>query len=370
MTPRERVLSALRRQQGREVPYELTGFNRRARRQFVEAAGGKDEHAFFGAERHTGYLWLKASKLDRMARYLPYHRLPADAKPARGGQVRTGEFQIYEFGTVHLAGSDDAYDHYVPPAVMVESTRLEDFENYPMPDFDAPYRIEGMAEQARKLLDAGLCLVGPLETTIFEVAWQIRGYERLMMDFHENPDIADCLLDRITKLSVYRARQYARHGADLIRLGDDVGMEDRLMMSPAVWRRFLKGRLASVIAAARQEKPDILICYHSDGFVEPILGDLIEIGVDVLNPVQPECMDPAKLKRQYGDRLSFWGTIGIQHTLPFGTPADVEAEVRTRIETVGKGGGLLLSPTHVLAPEVPHENIRAMVAAMRKYGHC
>ena len=352
------------------MPYELTGFNRRAQRNFVAAAGGKGLHEFFGAEPHTGYVYFKGSKLDRMARYLPYHRLPAEAKPASGGQIRSGEFHLNEYGTAHIAGSDDAYDHYVPPAVMVESERLEDFENYPMPDIDAPYRLEGAAEMARKVLDANLCLVGPLEMTIFEVAWQIRGFERLMMDFCENHDIADCLLDRITKLSTYRAQQYAKCGADVIRLGDDVGMEDRLMMSPDLWRRFLKGRLASVIAAARAVKPDVLIFYHSDGFIEPILGDLIEIGVDVLNPVQPECMDPAKLKREYGDRLSFWGSIGIQRTLPFGTPADVEAEVRTRIETVGKGGGLLLSPTHVLAPEVPHENIRAMVKAMRRFGNC
>jgi uroporphyrinogen decarboxylase len=145
-------------------------------------------------------------------------------------------------------------------------------------------------------------------------------------------------------------------------------MEDRLLMSPATWRKFLKGRLAGVIAAARKIKPDVLFDYHSDGYVEPLIDDFIEIGIDSLNPVQPECMDPAKLKRRFGRRLSFWGTIGIQHTMPFGTPAEVASEVKLRCETVGKGGGLYLSPTHVLAPEVPHENIRAFVEAAKKYG--
>ena len=90
--------------------------------------------------------------------------------------------------------------------------------------------------------------------------------------------------------------------------------------------------------------------------------------MNVLNPVQPECMDPAKLKKLYGDQLAFWGTMGLQHTMPFGTPDDVRKEVKERIETVGKDGGLVISPTHVLAPEVPIENISAFVEAVKEYG--
>ena len=122
------------------------------------------------------------------------------------------------------------------------------------------------------------------------------------------------------------------------------------------------------VKSPKDINPDALLCYHSDGYIEPIIPDLIEIGVDVLNPVQPECMDPAKLKKLYGDKLAFWGTIGIQRTLPFGTPEEVEAEVKERIETVGKGGGLYLSPTHSIAPEVPLENIFALVEAVKEYG--
>jgi uroporphyrinogen decarboxylase len=141
-----------------------------------------------------------------------------------------------------------------------------------------------------------------------------------------------------------------------------------MLLSPATWRKWLKPRLEKIISGARAIKPDVVFFYHSDGYVEPIIPDLIEIGINALNPVQPECMDPAKLKQQYGSKLAFWGTIGIQHTLPFGTPEDVEAEVKARIETVGKGGGLYLSPNHVIAPEVPHENLFALVRAVKKYG--
>jgi len=124
-----------------------------------------------------------------------------------------------------------------------------------------------------------------------------------------------------------------------------------------------------VWAAARRVKPDILISYHSDGFIEPFIPELIEIGLDVLNPIQPECMDPADIKRKFGDRLAFFGTIGNQTTLPFGSPEDVRREIRQRIETVGKGGGLVLAPSHMIEPDVPWANIQAFFEAADECGY-
>ena len=127
--------------------------------------------------------------------------------------------------------------------------------------------------------------------------------------------------------------------------------------------------MAKVIRVAKKIKPEVLVYYHSDGFIEPVIPDLIEIGVDVLNPVQPECMNPVKLKKEYGNRLSFWGTIGTQTTMPFGTPDEVREVVKHMIETVGRGGGLLIAPTHVLEPDVPWENILAFVESVNDYGY-
>jgi Uroporphyrinogen-III decarboxylase len=115
-------------------------------------------------------------------------------------------------------------------------------------------------------------------------------------------------------------------------------------------------------------KPDIIAYYHSDGVIYDIIPDLIEIGVDVLNPIQPECMDPVKIKEMYGNRLSFWVTIGTQTAMPFGCPKEVEEKVKIMIEKVGKEGGLVIAPTHLLEPEVPWENIIAFVDAVKKYG--
>jgi uroporphyrinogen decarboxylase len=251
---------------------------------------------------------------------------------------------------------------------MVEAESLQEIERYPLPDFDAEYRYAHLDEELNSIRARELASVAFMAMTIFETAWQIRGLEPLVTDMITGADSAACLLDRITSLSAARARRFALAGVDVIHIGDDIGMQDRMLMSPATWRKWLKPRLASVIAAAREVKPDVVFFYHSDGYIEPVIADLIEIGINALNPLQPECMDPAVIKDRYGDQLAFWGTVGIQGTLPFGTPAEVEAEVKGRIETVGKGGGLYLSPTHVIAPEVPYENLFAFVHAAKKYG--
>jgi len=144
--------------------------------------------------------------------------------------------------------------------------------------------------------------------------------------------------------------------------------QNKMLMSPATWRRWLKPRLAQVVEAAKSVKPEIHIFYHSDGDCRAIIPDLIEIGVTVLNPVQPECMDPVQLKAEFGDRLAFWGTVGTQTTMPFETPEQVRAVVKERIETVGKGGGLLIAPTHILEPDVPWQNVLAFVEAVEEFG--
>jgi uroporphyrinogen decarboxylase len=203
---------------------------------------------------------------------------------------------------------------------------------------------------------------------VFWPAYKLRGMEALLTDLHLNQDFAACLLDRVTAISAGLADRVARTGVDIILLADDFGTQLDLMMSPSMWRRWFKERLATVIGAARSANPDVLVVFHSDGAIARIIPDLIEIGVDVLNPVQPECLDPADIKAQLGDRLAFWGTVGTQTTLPFGTPDEVREVVRERIRTVGRGGGLLLAPTHVVEPDVPWENVTAFIQAAREYG--
>lgn len=181
------------------------------------------------------------------------------------------------------------------------------------------------------------------------------------MDMLVEPQNCEFILDRLCERNTFAAISGAKAGVDMIMSGDDVASQRSLMFDADVWRRFNKSRWARVYAAARAVNPNVPIWYHSDGNIEEIIPDLIEIGVTILNPVQPECVDVDKLKREYGKHLVFDGTIGTQTTMPFGSPEDVRRMVRERKRSVGYDGALILSPTHVLEPEVPVGNVLAFL---------
>jgi uroporphyrinogen decarboxylase len=237
-------------------------------------------------------------------------------------------------------------------------------DEYRPPD---PDRTE-LYEEARRLVawhGRDYWIVGVTVTTIFETAWALRGLERMLMDLVEDPELAGRLLDIPFRYHLAAAKRLAAIGVDMIWTGDDVGAQYGMLISPRLWRRFLKPRMAVFVAEVKAANPAVKIAYHSDGNIEPIIEDLIEIGLDVLNPVQPACMDPGRLKQRYGKNLCFWGTIDEQRTLPFGTPEEVRSEVRDRIARVGYDGGLILAPTHHVQLDTPMENFRAMVDAIR-----
>ena len=243
---------------------------------------------------------------------------------------------------------------------------LEQFQSYPYPTLGLDDMAEakaGVAEHKR----LGYLSTAGMACTIWETAWYARGMEELMVDMLSGDEKATYHLDRVTALACQRAAAFAEAGAEHIHLGDDIGMQRTIMMSLELYREWLKPRLKQVVDAIRKVNPEIVVSYHSCGYVEPFIPDLIEVGVDVLNPVQPECMSFERIHGEYGDRLSFWGTIGTQTTLPFGSPAEVRAEVLRNLETAGAKGGLLCAPTHLLEPEVPWENIEAYVQACRDF---
>lgn len=349
MSPRERVLAALRHREPDRVPKEA-GFTPHLYETFKQQTGSTDPAAYFGMEmRHVGF---RGTKVQTDFTVFYPEPLPAGTS-------------ITEYGTAHVPG--DFYHFTKMRFPMAGFTSARQVADYPWPDFGADYRHEHLEGEIAGLHDQGWFVIGSVGH-IFENSWQLRGMERLFLDFTDDPELATAILDRMTADRALQARRYAEAGADMVLLGDDVGMQDRLMMSPATWRRWFRPRLAAVVAAARGVRPDIHVFYHSDGSIESIIPDLIEVGIDVLNPVQPECMDPVALKKQYGDRLAFWGTIGTQTTMPHGTPDEVRATVRERVATVGQGGGLVLAPTHVLEPDVPWENVLAFFEAAEKGG--
>jgi uroporphyrinogen decarboxylase len=158
----------------------------------------------------------------------------------------------------------------------------------------------------------------------------------------------------------------ARSGVDILLLDDDVAMPNRLMIGPDTWREYFKPRLSKVINLVREESPQLLVFYHCDGNFTGLVPDLVDIGVNVINPVQPDCMDAAAIKREFGDKLAMWGTVGTSRLWDWGTPAQVRAEVQHRIKTLGTGG-LLLAPAYDI-DFAPFENIVAFVEAVEEFG--
>jgi uroporphyrinogen decarboxylase len=352
MNPRCRVLTTLRRQIPDKVP-RLVAFTPPVLEEFHCRTGSAELADYFDFEvRHVGI-----GPTEKEVDFSPFLGcLPPNA-------------WVNEWGIGHVPGSMYHFEDYVHPLRDISSP--EELKDYPFPDVTAGYRYEGLLEEVADLHQRGYAVAGGIphySGTLFECAWILRGMENLLADFLLHPRLAAALLDWLTASGVESATRMAQAGVDVLTTGDDVGTQRGMMMSPALWRKWLKPRLAEIIAAAKRINPDLLVFYHSDGSIEPIIPELIEIGVDILNPIQPECMDPARLKGEYGAHLAFWGTIGTQTTMPLGTPEEVKATIRERIETVGRGGGLLLAPTHVLEPDVPWQNILAFFEAVEKYG--
>ena len=272
---------------------------------------------------------------------------------------------IDAWGVAHEPGSAAAYHMTYMHPPMEDFDSVEQILAYPFPVFrDAP---EEQKRDVEEIHAKDLAAIGHMEVTIWETSWYMRGMENLMCDMMSEDPMAEVLLDRVTDTAVQKAESFARAGADALFLGDDIGMQRTVMMSEGLYSEWLKPRLRKVIDSARAIKPDILIFYHSCGHVTELIPCLIEAGVDVLNPVQPECMDFREIHAKYGDVLSFHGTIGTQSVMPFGTPEEVRRKVYENLDIAGKQGGLYVCPTHLLEPEVPVENVVAYIQACVDY---
>ncbi len=358
MTSRERVLAAVSRKPTDRVPRllyeEAIGYTPPVERLLQQRCGPKTPRDYFEMDITSIGFSPTALLPERFMEWLG----PRAQEALQSGQVdewgvwwRTGDFHHFADIESPLRGVGD----------------IKRIQEYPWPDLDQAYRFKRVRERVDELHARGLA-VAAFAGSVFEQSWYIRGLEELMTDMITAPEVAHYFFERTAAFQARAAEQFARAGVDIVITGDDVAGQEGLLMSAQMWREFLKPRLATTVRAVKQANPASFVFYHSDGNVEPLIPELIEIGVDILNPVQPECMDPAAIKRQFGDRLSFWGTVSVQRTMPFGSPDEVRAEVRARIREVGRGGGLILAPAHVLGPEVPWENIVAFFEAADEIG--
>ena len=253
-----------------------------------------------------------------------------------------------------------------PLANVEEPQQVQDFA---FPDPLAEGRYDDAAAYIKKYRN-DYFIIGDMELTMFDMMQQLVGLEKLLVDMARKKPYVDVLIEKTKNFALAVGKQLVSMGVDGIWAGDDFGAQNGMLISPKMWRNYFKERYRQVYADLKALNPNVIIMQHCDGAVAPILGDWIDVGLEVFNPVQPNVPghDPQELKSQFGDRLSFWGAIDQQKLLPFGTPAEIEADVKAKIQVLGRGGGYLCAPAHIIQGDTPMENVEAFINAVKQHG--
>jgi len=269
------------------------------------------------------------------------------------------------WGVRHRLGEGGWYEEWVDgPLTQAQSVR--DIEECPLPGVESIAEPEDYARRVADLKAQELFVRAGIANP-YKQAWMLRGMDNVLADYLINRDMLELLYDRLYALYGEMARRMARGGVDMISVTGDIAMQDRIIMGPDTWRQVDKPRLAQLISSCRDINPEVLFFIHSDGNVMDLMDDFVEIGFDVINPLQPECLEPAEVKARWGDRIALHGGISLQRTLPFGTPEEVRAEVESLIRTCGYDGGLVVFPSNVIQPDTPVENVIACYHAVRDF---
>jgi len=251
---------------------------------------------------------------------------------------------------------------------LAHAETVKDVDNYAFPD---PFAV-GRFREAEKAIAAyrnDFCIVGDLETTIFETAWYLTGLEKFLVDLVSGAAYVEKLLDRILEINLETGKELIRLGADIIWAGDDFGTQRGMIMDPALWRKVFRPRIRFLFEEFRKVNNEIKIAWHCCGSIPDIIPDFIEIGLDILNPLQPKArgMDPESLVNKFGRDLVFFGGIDIQELIPKGTPGQIKEEVRRICGILGRHGGYIVAPAHNIQPDTPIENIFALFAAVKEF---
>lgn len=375
MSHRERVMAALKHQEADRVPLDIaatkcTSIHRVVHQNLVSHLGlpprpaciwdpmqqavmpEEDLLTFFDVD--TRSIWAGA----------PDGFTPRDLGPDRYED---------EWGVIRRCPAGGFY-YDLERSPFASGPSLEALENFPWPDPDDPGRVRGLKERAdylRRQTDYAVVL--QLGATMLHTSQYLRGFEGWFMDLALAPEFMNRMLDRILDIHVRTIRNIFRaiggDAVDVAFIADDLTTDTGPMFSPAIYREFFKPRTKQIIAAIR-EFSDARILYHCCGAAHHYIDDLVECGVDAINPVQTSAagMDPGELKKRFGDRITFWGGIDTRRVLNHGTPEQVRDEVRRVIGALAPGGGYVLNFVHNAQPDVKPENVVAMVEAAREFG--
>jgi uroporphyrinogen decarboxylase len=379
MTSRQRVLATIHHEEPDRVPIVLgasnaTGIKMKPYRELKARLGIEAEDAYLYRWPELGTAEVDERTLERL--HVDVRGVldlePADVLERNATRPSHSDYiDSWGSGAVEI-GPDDWFPSVCP---MADATTIEQVEDYPWPDMDDPTRVAHVAAEAARLAEANEYAIMATPWLLFplERAFAMQGMETFLMNLAMRPDFAEALLWKIEercKVLMGHLLEALAENVDIIKIGDDLGTQESLLMSPAMYRRILKPVHADFIRFIRERTP-AKVFFHTDGDVFPLIDDLVEMGIDILNPIQTSAgkmADLEELEARWGDRLTFCGGIDTQRILPTGTPEEVREEVRRVIGILGPGGGYMVSSVHTVMNDVPAENVLAMVDAVQEYG--
>ncbi|MBM3311488.1 MAG: hypothetical protein FJY80_08275 [Candidatus Aminicenantes bacterium] len=380
MTSRERVVAALNHREPDRVPIDLggfqTGIHRQAYRDLVAHLGCEEEVVILDPVQQI----VKPSErvLERFrvdTRYVSAHAPESFeggiVQNRRGG--RLWHDLRDEFGVVWSMPDDEPNYMDITHHPLAEAT-LGDLADYPFPNGADPTRFTGVREEALRLRrETPYALCTGISGVVYEVCWYLRGLEQWFEDLVERPAFCEALLDRVLAYWLDFETGFMRAVGDLVEvvmIGDDLAGQEGPLFSPALYRRLVKPRQKKLVQRLRS-LTRAKIWYHTCGDASALIPELVDNGIDILNPVQVglKGMDPRGLKERFGRVLSFWGGgIDAQHVLPFASPAEVREAVRANLCAFAPGGGYVFNSVHNIQKGVPPENIVALFDAAFDFG--
>jgi uroporphyrinogen decarboxylase len=252
---------------------------------------------------------------------------------------------------------------------LAEVDSLEGLAAWSFPDAYAPGRFDAARRDVERF-GRDYFTIGDVELSLFELAWHLVGMEKYLMDFAMEEAWIERLNDQVEEWTTGIALQLVSLGVDAIWLGEDLGTQTSMLISPDMWRERFKPRYARLISRLKRANPELLVAFHSDGAVAPLIEDFIELGVDIYNPVQPNVpgSDPRELQDRYGGRIAFFGGIDQQELLPRGDLPAIAAEVERRARIMGSKGGYLMAPAHIIQADVAPETVLGFCEAVKVLG--
>lgn len=371
MKPRDRVLDAIEHKEPDRVPLDL----------FITPTPYLNVKRYLGIQDEDTIKWGWVEPLKVSNKVL--ERLHVDFRRIYFKRAKTWVPKRYPDGTIEdewgrrfkVIGEYYEFTYYP----LANAKEIEDIEEYPYPDPYAPGRTEGLRKEAKELYEkTDYAIMGfPMlpSMDMFDPGAGLMGLKSLLLNIRLNPKLVEAYMDKMCELLIGFYDNFLGEVGDYIQViygtSSDVGHQHNMIVSPQDWRRFFKPRLKKFYSFIKSKAPHVKIFFHSCGAIRPIIKDLIEIGVDILNPIQPLAtgMEPESLKRDFGKEVCFHGGIDIQRVMSFiGTVKDVEDEVKRKIRVLAPGGGYIFAPSHNLQADASPEKIVAMYDYAVKYG--